>query len=218
MSPTTTRPGGQTSSRPQSTPTTTTAAASMAPINDSRPLPCREDGGMKVGLGVIAPCLFVSVCLNCILYIRLKKTETAVLFERFRRSMRRGESDRLIESDDDADATPRRSSYQRDGIRSARTQSLVRPRSGNGHSNPIFDSYAESTLWVLFFSDSINDFAQFSVFSVPWFELLDLFHVINLLNRFNPHFCYFPTEFICWFYVFMFLSDLHDHWEIYIYS
>lgn len=132
---------------PRPIPRITTVAPSMESINASRPLPC-EEKGLQIGLGVIVPCLFVSVCLNCILYIRLKKTETAVLFERFRRSLRQGEGDRLIDNNDDEDRPIfRRSTYERSGIRSARTQSLVRPSDG-GHCNPVFDSYSESSLWA----------------------------------------------------------------------
>ena len=117
----------------------------MESINISRPLPC-EEKGLQIGLGVITPCLFVSVCLNCVLYVRLKKTETAILFERFRRSMKQGEGDRLIDNHDDEDRPIfRRSTYERSGVRSARTQSLVRP-SGSGQCNPVFDSYSESSL------------------------------------------------------------------------
>ena len=126
-------------------PRPTAVDPSMAIINVSRPLPC-EEKGIQIGLGVIAPCLFVSVCLNCFLYVRLKKSESAILFERFRRSMRQGEGDRLIDNDDDEDRPIyRRSTYERSGIRSARTQSLIRP-SGGGQCNPIFDSYSESSL------------------------------------------------------------------------
>ena len=61
-------------------PRPTAVDPSMASINVSRPLPC-EEKGIQIGLGVIAPCLFVSVWLNCFLYVRLKKSESTVLFD-----------------------------------------------------------------------------------------------------------------------------------------
>ena len=120
----------------------------MKPIsNNTRPLPCHDTPGVSVGLGIITPCLFLSVCLNCFLYKRLKKAENVALFEGFRRSLHRGESDRLLDNDTDDTDDNRRSSYQRDGIRSARTRSLVRPRATeSGHVNPAFDAYAVTSL------------------------------------------------------------------------
>ena len=85
----------------------------MKPIsNNTRPLPCHDTPGVSVGLGIITPCLFLSVCLNCFLYKRLKKAENVALFEGFRRSLRRGESDRLLDNDTDDTDDNRRSSYK----------------------------------------------------------------------------------------------------------
>ena len=115
--------------------------------NNTHPLPCHDKPGVSVGLGVITPCLFLSVCLNCFLYKRLKEAENVALFKSFRRSMRRGESDRLLDNDTDDTDDNRRSLYQRDGVRSARTRSLVRPRAAeSGHINPAFGAYAVTSL------------------------------------------------------------------------
>ena len=131
--PETTTPGGSPTSSPSTDP------QSMARItNTSRPLPCRDNYNVSVGLGIITPCLFLSICLNCYLYNRLKNSESNALFERFRRSLHRGESDRLLDSADSDERTdrPTHSTYQRSGVKSARTRSLVRPQ---GHVNPAFD-------------------------------------------------------------------------------